>query len=58
MKCQYLLWVQQTLTPAQKVMPIKLAFAKYDHMNYHFLLTGDESWMFYAYDHRMKLVAS
>jgi hypothetical protein len=34
------------------------ALAKHRHMNYHFLFTGDESWMFYAYDHRRTCVAS
>jgi hypothetical protein len=34
------------------------ALAKHEHMNYHFLFTGDESWMFYAYHHRTRWVAS
>jgi hypothetical protein len=34
------------------------ALAKHEHTNYHFLFTGDESWMFCVYDHRTRLVAS
>jgi hypothetical protein len=46
------------LTPAQKVMRTELAqsmlqaLAKHEHMSYHFLFTGDESWMFYTDDPR------
>jgi hypothetical protein len=32
--------------------------AKHEHTNYHFIFTGDESWMFCAYDHPTRLVAS
>jgi hypothetical protein len=34
------------------------ALAKHEHTNYHFLFTGHESWMIYAYDHRTNWVAS
>jgi histone-lysine N-methyltransferase SETMAR len=34
------------------------ALAKHEHTNRHFLFTGDESWMFYDYDHRTRLIAS
>jgi hypothetical protein len=57
MKLQHLRWVPHTLTPAQKliraefVQSILQALAKHEHTNYHFLFTGDESSMFYAYDH-------
>jgi hypothetical protein len=57
-------WVPHTLTPAQKVMRVELAqsmlqaLAKHEHANYHFLFTGDQSWMFYAYDCRTRWVAS
>jgi hypothetical protein len=32
--------------------------AKHKHTNYHFPFTGDESWTFYAYDHRTRWGAS
>jgi hypothetical protein len=32
--------------------------AKHEHTNYHLLFTDDESWMFYAHDHRTKWIAS
>jgi hypothetical protein len=34
------------------------ALAKHKRTNYHLLFTGDESWRFYAYDHRLRWVAS
>jgi hypothetical protein len=34
------------------------ALAKHEHPNYHFLFTGDKSWMVYAYDHRTRWIAS
>jgi hypothetical protein len=34
------------------------AFAKHEHTNYHFLFTGDKSWMSYADGHRTRWVAS
>jgi hypothetical protein len=34
------------------------ALVKPEHTNYHFLFPGDESWIFYAYDHRTRWVAS
>jgi hypothetical protein len=52
------------LTPAHKVIRTELsqrilqALAKRKHTNYHFLFTGDESWMFYVYGHRTRWVAS
>jgi hypothetical protein len=57
-------WAAHTLTPAQKLMRAELAqsmlqaLAKHEHTNNHFLFTGDESWMFYAYDHRTRWVGS
>jgi hypothetical protein len=64
MKCRHLRWVPHTLTYAQKLMRAELvqsmlqALAKHEHTNYHFLFTGNESWMFHAYDHQTRLVAS
>jgi hypothetical protein len=52
------------LARAQKLMRAELAqsmlqaLAKHEHTNYHFLFTGDESWMFHAYDHRTRWVTS
>jgi hypothetical protein len=63
-KCRHLRWVPHTLTLAQKLMCAELAqsmlqaLVKHEHTNYHFVFTGDESWMFYAYDHRTRWVAS
>jgi hypothetical protein len=56
--------VLHTLTPAQKLMRAELpqsmlqALAKHEHKNYRLLFTGDESWIFYAYDHITRCVAS
>jgi hypothetical protein len=64
MKCRYLGRVPHTLIPAQKVTRTELpqsmlqALTKHKHTNYHFLFTGDESWMFSADDHRTRQVAS
>jgi hypothetical protein len=64
MMCRHLHWVPHTLTPAQKLMRAELtqsmlqALAKHEHPNYYFLFTGDEPWMYYVCDHRMKWVAS
>jgi hypothetical protein len=64
MICQHLRWVPHTLTPAQKLIRAELAqsmsqaLAKHEHTNYCFIVTGDESWMSYAYDHRTRWVAS
>jgi hypothetical protein len=64
MKLRHLHWVPHTFTPAQKLMRAELAqsmlqaLAKHEHANYHFLFTGDQSWMFYAYDCRRRWVAS
>jgi hypothetical protein len=50
-------WVPHTLARAQKLMHAELAqsmlqaLAKHEHTNYHFLFTGDESWMLYTSDH-------
>jgi hypothetical protein len=63
MKYRHLRWVPHTLTPAQKQMRAELAqsmlqgLAKHEHTNYHFLFTGDESWMSHAYDRRTRWVA-
>jgi AraC-like DNA-binding protein len=63
MKCQHLRWML-ALTPVQKVMPTESAqtmlqtLPRHKHMNHHYLFTGDESWMFDAYDHRTRWVAS
>jgi histone-lysine N-methyltransferase SETMAR len=49
---------------AKKVMRAKLArstlyaLAKHQHINFHFLFTGDEIWMFSSHDHRTMWVAS
>jgi hypothetical protein len=64
MKLRHLHWVPHTLTPAQKLMRAELAqsmlqgLAKHEHTNYHFPFSGDESWMFYAYNHRTRWAAS
>jgi hypothetical protein len=64
MKLRHLHWVPHTLTPAQKLIRAELAqsmlqaLTKHEHTNYHFPFTGDQSWMFYVYDHRTKWVAS
>jgi hypothetical protein len=53
-----------TLTPAQKLIRAELAqsmlqaLAKHEHTNYHFLFADDQSWIFYAYDHRTRWIAS
>jgi AraC-like DNA-binding protein len=58
MKSRHLHWVPHTLTCAQKLMRAELmqtmlqALVKHWHINYHFLFTGNESWMLCAYDHR------
>jgi histone-lysine N-methyltransferase SETMAR len=63
MKFRHLHWVPHTLTPVQKLMRAELAqsmlqaLAKHEHTNHHFPFTGDESWMFYAYDHSTRWVA-
>jgi hypothetical protein len=54
MKCRHLRWVPHTLTAAQKVVRVELAerilqaLAKHERSHFHFLFTGDESWMFYV----------
>jgi hypothetical protein len=64
MKRRHLPWVPHALTPAQTLVLAELAqsmlqaLAKHEHTSYHFLFTGDESWMFYAYDYQTRLVAS
>jgi hypothetical protein len=64
MKCRHLRRVPHTLTHAQKLMRAELAqsmlqaLAKHEHTNYHSLFSGDESCVFYAYDHRTRWVAS
>jgi hypothetical protein len=64
MKCRHLRWVPHTLTTAQKVVRAELAqstlqaLAKHQHTHFHFLLTGDEIWIFSAHDHRTMWVAS
>jgi predicted transcriptional regulator len=60
MKCWHLRLVSHALTLAQKLMRAELAqsmlqaLAKHEHTNHHVPFTGDESWMFYAYDHRTR----
>jgi hypothetical protein len=57
MKCRHLRWVPHTLTAVQKVVRAELAerklqaLAKHERSHFHFSFTGDESWMFYAYNH-------
>jgi hypothetical protein len=34
------------------------ALATHEHMNSHVLFTGDESWMFSAFDYRMRWIVS
>jgi hypothetical protein len=64
MKCRHLRWVLHTLAATQKVVRVELAermllaLAKHERSHPHFLFTGDESWMFYAYDHRTMWVPS
>jgi hypothetical protein len=64
MKCRHLRWVSQALRAAEKVMRAELAqstlqaLAKHEHVNFLFLFTGDETWMFSASDHRTMWLAS
>jgi hypothetical protein len=64
MKYRYLRCVPHTLTAAQKLIRAELAHStlqalvKHQHINFHFLFTGDETWMFSARDHRTMSVAS
>jgi hypothetical protein len=64
MKYGHFCWVTHTLTAAQKVMRAELAqntlqaLAKHQHTNFHFLFTGDKTWMFSAHDHRPMRVSS
>jgi hypothetical protein len=64
MKCWHLRSVPHTLTAAQNLMcaepaqSIFQALAKHQHTNCHFLFTGHEPWIFYAYDHRTRWVIS
>jgi hypothetical protein len=58
MKFRHLHWVPHTLTTAQKRERVELAermlqaLAKYKRNHFHFLFTGEEPSMFYAYNHR------
>jgi hypothetical protein len=64
MKCRHLRWVPHTLTATQKVVRVALAervlqaLAKEERSHFHFLFTGDEPWMSYAYNHWMMWVLS
>jgi hypothetical protein len=52
------------LTAAQKVVRVEFAermrqaLAKHHRSHFYFLFTGDDSWMFYAYNHRRMEVPS
>jgi histone-lysine N-methyltransferase SETMAR len=58
MKCLRLRWIPHTLSTEQKAKRAELAgamlqqLAKHESSQYHFLLTGDESWIYYAYNER------
>jgi hypothetical protein len=58
MMCRHLRWMPQMLTAAQKVVRVKLAertpqaLAKHERNHFHFLFAGNESPMFYAYNHQ------
>jgi hypothetical protein len=64
MKCWHLLWVPHTKTRDHKLIRAEMTqsmlqgLAKHMNTNYHFLFRGDESWMFYACDHRTRCVTS
>jgi histone-lysine N-methyltransferase SETMAR len=55
MKCCHLRWIPHTLTLAQKVATEQVAenmleiLATHAASNFHFLFTGDESWLLEAY---------
>jgi AraC-like DNA-binding protein len=57
MKFRHLRWVSHMLTQLQKDARVESAqemlreLAKHQASNFHFLFTGDESWLFYAYHH-------
>jgi hypothetical protein len=59
MKCCHLRRVPHTLTAAQKVVRVELselmreALSKHERSHFRFLFTGDESWIFYTYNHWM-----
>jgi hypothetical protein len=64
MKCYHMRWVPHTLTDAQKSKRAQMAgemlveLGKHQASNFHFLFTGDESWIFYVYHHRTMWAAS
>jgi peptidase E len=57
MKCYHTQWVPHTLTAAQKAKHREMAGSMLQTLeshaasNFHFLRTGNESWMFYEYHH-------
>jgi hypothetical protein len=64
MKCRHLRLMPHTLTRVQKVVRVELAermlqaLTKHERSHFSFFFTGDESWMFYAYNHRTVWVPS
>jgi hypothetical protein len=64
LKCLRLRWVPHTLSAAQKAKRAEYAeemlrtLATHESTGFHFLFTGDESWMFYSYHERTMWVAS
>jgi histone-lysine N-methyltransferase SETMAR len=64
MKCLRLRWVPHTLSIEQKAKRAEYAgemlriLQTHESTGFHFLFTGDESWIFYSYNHRTQWVAS
>jgi histone-lysine N-methyltransferase SETMAR len=64
MKCYHMQWVPHTFTAAQQAKRREMAgsmlqtLESYAASNFHFLWTGDESWMFYGYHHEITWAAS
>jgi hypothetical protein len=64
MRFYHLRWIPHTLTAAQKAKRKEMAgsmlqtLESHTASNFHFLSTGDESWMFYGYHHETVWAAS
>jgi hypothetical protein len=64
MKCRHLRCVPHTLTAAREVVRVELtermrqALAKRARSHFHLLFIGEQSYMFYAYNHRTTCLLS
>jgi histone-lysine N-methyltransferase SETMAR len=64
LKLRHMRWVPHTLTVEQKAKRAQLAGSMLSELemhrasNFHFIYTGDESWLFYHYDQQRMWVAS